>query len=131
MPENPGVYIMKNSDGKIIYVGKAINLKKRVRQYFQKSVSHSQKVKAMVKNIAFFEYVITDNELEALILECSLIKKNRPKYNILLKDDKTYPYIKINLSEKFPTVEIVHKHSKGGGKYFGPYSNATALKNTI
>ncbi len=131
MPENPGVYIMKNSDGKIIYVGKAINLKKRVRQYFQKSVSHSQKVKAMVKNIAFFEYVITDNELEALILECSLIKKNRPKYNILLKDDKTYPYIKINLSEKFPTVEIVHKHSKGGGKYFGPYSNATALKNTM
>lgn len=76
MPENPGVYIMKNSDGKIIYVGKAINLKKRVRQYFQKSVSHSQKVKAMVKNIAFFEYVITDNELEALILECSLIKKS-------------------------------------------------------
>lgn len=131
LPENPGVYIMKDADGKIIYVGKAINLKKRVKQYFQKSASHSQKVKAMVKNIAFFEYVITDNELEALILECSLIKQNRPKYNILLKDDKTYPYIKINLSEEFPTIETVHRHTKDKGKYFGPYSNATALKNTM
>jgi excinuclease ABC, C subunit len=131
LPNNPGVYIMKNKDNKIIYIGKAINLKKRVKQYFQKSASHTPKVKQIVKNITSFEYIITDNELEALILECNLIKQNRPKYNILLKDDKTYPYIKINLNEKFPTINIVHKHNKDKAKYFGPYSNATALKNTI
>ncbi len=122
---------MKNEQGKIIYIGKAKNLKKRVVQYFQKSVSHTSKVKKMVQNIHTFEYIITDNELEALILECNLIKQNRPKYNILLKDDKTYPYIKINLAEKFPSIAIVHKHSKDNSKYFGPYTSASALKNTI
>lgn len=131
LPQNPGVYIMKNEQGKIIYIGKAKNLKKRVVQYFQKSASHTSKVKKMVQNIHTFEYIITDNELEALILECNLIKQNRPKYNILLKDDKTYPYIKINLAEKFPSIAIVHKHSKDNAKYFGPYTSASALKNTI
>ena len=131
VPQNPGVYIMKNKANEIIYIGKAINLKKRVTQYFQSSISHTPKVKKMVQNIYSFEYIITDNELEALILECNLIKQNRPKYNILLKDDKTYPYIKIKLTDKFPSVEIVHKHIKDNAKYFGPYSNATALKNTI
>lgn len=95
LPGEPGVYLMKDENDKIIYVGKAISLKNRVRQYFQSSKNHSSKVKSMVKNIKSFEYIITDSELEALILECNLIKKYRPKYNVLLRDDKTYPYKKL------------------------------------
>ena len=105
LPEEPGVYLMKNKNDKIIYVGKAVSLKNRVRQYFQSSKNHSSKVKSMVSNIASFEYIITDSELEALVLECNLIKEHRPKYNTMLKDDKTYPYIKVTVGEAFPRSE--------------------------
>lgn len=131
LPDKPGVYLMKNSLGEIIYVGKAKILKNRVRQYFQNSKNHSEKVKAMVKNIAEFEYIVTDSEMEALILECNLIKKYSPKYNISLKDDKFYPFIKITLNEDFPRVFITRNYSKDGNKYFGPYPNAGAVHETI
>ena len=124
LPSKPGVYIMHDKEDKIIYVGKAISLKNRVRQYFQSSKNHSSKVKSMVKNIDKFEYIITDSELEALILECNLIKKNRPKFNVLLKDDKTYPYIKIDIKSEYPNVFITRKIVNDGSKYFGPYANA-------
>ena len=122
---------MKNSLGEIIYVGKAKVLKNRVRQYFQNSKNHSEKVKAMVKNIAEFEYIVTDSEMEALILECNLIKKHSPKYNISLKDDKFYPFIKITTNEDFPRVFITRNFAKDGNKYFGPYPNAGAVHETI
>lgn len=131
LPEKPGVYLMKNSLGEIIYVGKAKILKNRVRQYFQNSKSHGNKVKAMVKNIEEFEYIITDSEIEALILECNLIKKYRPRYNILLKDDKHYPFIKITINENFPRVFITRIRAKDGAKYFGPYPNVSAVHETI
>lgn len=131
LPDNPGVYIMKDSDGQIIYIGKAVSLKNRVRQYFQNSKNHSPKVKAMVENIAEFEYILTDSELEALILECNLIKKHKPKYNILLKDDKHYPYIKVTMNEEYPRVFMARKIDKDKAKYFGPYSGAYAVRETI
>ncbi|HBJ2612455.1 TPA: excinuclease ABC subunit UvrC [Clostridium botulinum] len=131
LPDKPGVYLMKNNLGEIIYVGKAKVLKNRVRQYFQKSQKHSEKVKAMVKNIEEFEYIITDSEMEALILECNLIKKYRPKYNILLKDDKHYPFIKVTLSEDFPRVISTRKVTKDGSKYFGPYVDGNSVKDII
>ena len=131
LPNKPGVYLMKNTLGEIIYVGKAKVLKNRVRQYFQKSKNHSEKVKSMVKNIAEFEYIVTDSEMEALILECNLIKKYSPKYNISLKDDKFYPFIKITLNEDFPRVFVTRHYSKDGNKYFGPYPNAGAVHETI
>lgn len=131
LPEAPGVYLMKNSLGEIIYVGKAKILKNRVRQYFQTSKNHSEKVKAMVKNIAEFEYIVTDSEMEALILECNLIKKYSPRYNILLKDDKYYPFIKITTNEEFPRVFVTRNHANDGGKYFGPYTDAAAVYSTI
>lgn len=131
LPDKPGVYLMKNTLGEIIYVGKAKVLKNRVRQYFQNSKSHSEKVKAMVKNISEFEYIVTDSEMEALILECNLIKKYSPKYNISLKDDKFYPFIKITTNEDFPKVYITRNYAKDGNKYFGPYPNAGAVHETI
>lgn len=131
LPSEPGVYLMKNNKNKVIYVGKAVSLKNRVRQYFQSSRNHSDKVRSMVKNIDSFEYIITDSELEALILECNLIKKYRPKYNILLRDDKTYPYIKVTLNEKYPRVIKVRRVLKDGAKYFGPYSNVSAVNDTL
>lgn len=131
LPDKPGVYIMKNPLGEVIYVGKAKILKNRVRQYFQNSASHSEKVKAMVKNIAEFEYIITDSEREALILECNLIKKHRPRYNILLKDDKHYPFIKVTTNEDFPRVFMTRTHVKDGNKYFGPYPDYSAVYETI
>lgn len=131
LPDKPGVYLMKNSLGEIIYVGKAKVLKNRVRQYFQNSKNHSEKVKAMVKNIAEFEYIVTDSEMEALILECNLIKKHSPKYNISLKDDKFYPFIKITTNEDFPRVFITRNFAKDGNKYFGPYPNAGAVHEAI
>ncbi|WP_434296049.1 excinuclease ABC subunit UvrC [Clostridium sporogenes] len=131
LSDKPGVYLMKNNLGEIIYVGKAKVLKNRVRQYFQKSQKHSEKVKAMVKNIEEFEYIITDSEMEALILECNLIKKYRPKYNILLKDDKHYPFIKVTLSEDFPRVISTRKVTKDGSKYFGPYVDGNSVKDII
>ncbi|PHV72046.1 excinuclease ABC subunit C [Sporanaerobium hydrogeniformans] len=127
LPDKPGVYLMKNDKEHIIYVGKAINLKNRVRQYFQDSKNHSIKVVKMVSHIASFEYIVTRSEMEALILECNLIKKYRPKYNILLKDDKQYPYIKINVQEGFPRMLVVRNRKKDGAKYFGPYTDAQAM----
>lgn len=131
LPAEPGVYLMKNENDKIIYVGKAISLKNRVRQYFQSSKNHTSKVKSMVKNIAKFEYIITDSELEALILECNLIKQYRPKYNVLLRDDKTYPYIKVTVNEDYPRILKVRKVLKDKAKYFGPYTNITAVNDTL
>lgn len=131
LPNSPGVYLMKNSLGEIIYVGKAKNLKNRVRQYFQSSKNHSEKVKAMVKHIAEFEYIVTDSEIEALILECNLIKKYSPRYNILLKDDKSFPLIKITINEDFPRVIVTRNMSNDGAKYFGPYTDATAVYTTF
>lgn len=131
LPEQPGVYIMKDTFGNVIYVGKAVVLKNRVRQYFQSSKNHSSKVKSMVKNIRSFEYIITDSETEALILECNLIKRYKPKYNVLLRDDKTYPYIKVTTNEDFPRVIKVRKVAKDKAKYFGPYTNITAVNDTL
>ncbi|MCI7206709.1 MAG: excinuclease ABC subunit UvrC [Terrisporobacter sp.] len=131
LPGEPGVYLMKDENDKIIYVGKAISLKNRVRQYFQSSKNHSSKVKSMVKNIKSFEYIITDSELEALILECNLIKKYRPKYNVLLRDDKTYPYIKVTINEDYPRVLKVRKVLRDKAKYFGPYTNVEAVNDTL
>lgn len=127
LPDKPGVYIMKNSLGEVIYVGKAKVLKNRVRQYFQNSKNHSKKVRAMAKNIAEFEYIVTDSEMEALILECNLIKKYSPRYNIALKDDKFYPFIKITTNEDFPRVYVTRNFAKDGNRYFGPYTNGTAV----
>lgn len=131
LPAEPGVYLMKDENDKIIYVGKAISLKNRVRQYFQSSKNHSSKVKSMVKNIKSFEYIITDSELEALILECNLIKKYKPKYNVLLRDDKTYPYIKVTVNEDYPRVLKVRRVLKDKAKYFGPYTNVEAVNDTL
>lgn len=131
LPDKPGVYLMKDKDDQIIYVGKAVSLKKRVRQYFQSSKNHTPKVNAMVKNIAEFEYIITDTEVEALILEANLIKKHKPKYNILLRDDKQYPYIKITTNEKFPRVMKTRRIVKDGAKYFGPYTSVGAVNDTL
>ncbi len=131
LPEKPGVYIMKDKYGEIIYVGKAVSLKNRVRQYFQNSRNHGAKVSAMVSNISEFEYIVTDSELEALILECNLIKKHRPKYNILLKDDKQYPYIKVTLNENYPRVLFTRRIEKDKAKYYGPYSSSYAIRETI
>ena len=131
LPASPGVYIMKDKFGNVIYVGKAVSLKNRVRQYFQSSKNHSDKVRSMVKNIFSFEYIMTDSELEALILECNLIKKYKPKYNILLRDDKTYPYIKVTVNEDYPRILKVRRILKDKAKYFGPYSNVSAVNDTI
>lgn len=131
LPEEPGVYIMHDSSDTIIYVGKAKVLKNRVRQYFQKNSAHTPKVLAMVANIAYFEYIVTDSETEALALECNLIKKHRPKYNILLKDDKHYPYIKVTINEPYPKIMKVRKLLKDGARYYGPYVSESTVKNTL
>ncbi|KUO72046.1 MAG: excinuclease ABC subunit C [Clostridia bacterium BRH_c25] len=131
LPEKPGVYIMRDEYNEIIYVGKAINLKNRVRQYFQSSKNQHPKVAAMVERIEDLEYIITDSELEALILECNLIKKHRPRYNVMLKDDKQYPYIKITINEDYPRLLIVRDIKKDGAEYFGPYTDVTAVNRTI
>ena len=130
LPERPGVYIMKDKNDSILYVGKAVILKNRVRQYFQKT-NKTERIKKMVSQIDHFEYIVVDSEMEALILECNLIKLHRPKYNVLLKDDKMYPYIKITLNEDYPTVRITRKKFNDGAKYFGPYTNAFAVKETV
>ncbi len=131
LPDKPGVYIMKDVNGIVIYVGKAVVLKNRVRQYFQQSSNHPPKVCAMVSRIHEFEYIVTDTEVEALMLECNLIKKYKPKYNILLKDDKHYPYIKVTMNEQYPRILKTRRVEKDGAKYFGPYSSAFAVNDAI
>ena len=130
LPGKPGVYIMRDKNDTIIYVGKAISLKNRVRSYFRKT-NKTERIKRMVSLIDHFEYIVVDNEAEALILECNLIKKNRPKFNVLLKDDKTYPYIKIDIKSDFPGVYITRRVINDGSKYFGPYANPGAAKEMV
>lgn len=130
LPGKPGVYLMKDIDDNIIYVGKAVSLKNRVRQYFRKT-NKTARIEKMVSLIDHFEYIVTDNEAEALILECNLIKKNRPKFNVLLKDDKSYPYIKIDIKDEYPTVYITRRLQHDGAKYFGPYANPGSAKEMV
>lgn len=131
LPKEPGVYIMHDAHDDIIYVGKAVSLKNRVRQYFQSSRNLTPKIRQMVSKIVRFEYIVTDSELEALVLECNLIKEHRPKYNTMLKDDKTYPYIKVTVNEPYPRVLFSRKMKKDKAKYFGPFTSAGAVKDTI
>ncbi len=131
LPSKPGVYIMYNKNNEVIYVGKAKNLKNRVSQYFRNSSSHSVKVKAMVKNIERFEYIITKTEFEALTLECNLIKFNMPKYNVLLKDDKAHPYIKVTVNEKYPRILLARRVLNDGARYFGPYQSSNIIYSII
>jgi len=131
LPDQPGVYIMHDSRDAIIYIGKAVSLRKRVHQYFQPSHDEGIKKAQMIKQIARFEYIVTDSELEALVLECNLIKEHRPKYNTMLRDDKTYPYIRVTLGEDFPRVLFSRQQKKDKSRYFGPYTSAGAVKDTI
>ena len=131
LPTSPGVYMMHKSDGEVIYVGKAKNLKNRVRQYFLDSYKKTSKIEQMVMNIDYFEYIVVDNELESLILESNLIKEYRPRYNTLLKDDKNYPYIKLTTDEDYPRVFMVHRKSKDKATYFGPYMSGGIVKEAL
>ncbi len=131
LPRKPGVYIMKDASDHIIYVGKAINLRNRVRQYFQQSAAQSPKVRSMAPRIKTFEVIVVENELEALILECHLIKKHRPRYNVMLRDDKTYPYLKLTVNEPFPRLFVTRRHLKDKAKYFGPITSKMALDDAI
>ncbi len=131
LPDLPGVYIMHDNIDTIIYVGKAINLKNRVRQYFRENTKHTAKIRQMVSHISYFEYIITDSELEALVLECNLIKEHSPKYNTMLKDDKTYPFIKVTTHEAYPRVFVSRDIKHGTGRFFGPYTSSKAVNDTI
>ncbi len=131
LPDKPGVYIMHDEHDTIIYVGKAVVLKNRVRQYFQKGYKKSPKIQRMVSKVNRFEYIVTDSELEALVLESNLIKEHRPKYNTMLKDDKNYPYIRVTTNEMYPRVLIARSMKKDGSKYFGPYTNSTAVRDCL
>ncbi|MCI6886719.1 MAG: excinuclease ABC subunit UvrC, partial [Lachnospiraceae bacterium] len=131
LPSQPGVYLMHDAKDEIIYVGKAISLKNRVRQYFQSSRTKTAKIEQMVSRIARFEYIVTDSELEALVLECNLIKEHQPRYNTMLKDDKAYPYIKVTVGEEYPRVLFARTMKKDKSRYFGPYTSAGAVKDTI
>ena len=131
LPARPGVYLMHDAKDEIIYVGKAISLKNRVRQYFQSSRNKGVKIEQMVTHIARFEYIVTDSELEALVLECNLIKEHRPKYNNMLKDDKSYPCIQMTVEEDFPRILFARRMKKDKSRYFGPYTSAGAVKDAI
>ena len=131
LPAKPGVYLMHDEKDEIIYVGKAISLKNRVRQYFQSSRNKGVKIEQMVTHIRRFEYIVTDSELEALVLECNLIKEHRPKYNTMLMDDKTYPFIKVTVQEPFPRIMMVRRQAKDKAKYFGPFTSSQAVKDII
>lgn len=131
LPAAPGVYLMHDSRDEIIYVGKAVSLKNRVRQYFQSSKDKSPKIRQMISKIMRFEYIVTDSELEALVLENNLIKENRPRYNTMLRDDKTYPYIKVSIKEEYPRLTMVRQVKKDRARYFGPFSSGTAVRDTI
>ena len=131
LPDKPGVYLMHDAHGKVIYVGKAVVLKNRVRSYFRNLASHTPKVRAMVEKIAEFETIVTSSEVEALILECNLIKKYRPRYNIMLKDDKTYPFLKVTVNEDFPRIYVTRRQMRDGAKYYGPYADVGAMHDTV
>lgn len=131
LPGKPGVYIMHDEKDNIIYVGKAISLKNRVRQYFQSSRNKGAKIEQMVTHIRRFEYIVTDSELEALVLECNLIKEHHPKYNTMLMDDKTYPFIKVTVGEDYPRIMLARRIQKDKAKYFGPYTSSGAVRDTI
>ncbi len=131
LPEKPGVYLMHDKNDTIIYIGKAVILKNRVRQYFQSSRNLSPKIQQMVQNIAWFEYIVVDSEVEALVLECNLIKEHQPKYNTMLKDDKHYPYIRLTVQEEYPRIMLARERKKDKAKYFGPYTSASAVQDTI
>ena len=131
LPDKPGVYLMHDAHGKVIYVGKAVVLKNRVRSYFRNLASHTPKVKAMVEKIAEIETIVTSSEVEALILECNLIKKYRPRYNIMLKDDKTYPFLKVTMNEEFPRIYVTRRQQRDGAKYYGPYADVGAMHDTV
>ena len=131
LPRCPGVYIMHDEADTIIYVGKAVNLHNRVRSYFRKNIGRGPQIDKMVTLINRFEYIVTDSELEALVLENNLIKEHRPKYNTMLKDDKTYPYIKVTMGEEFPRVLFSREMKKDHAKYFGPYTNVGAVNDTL
>ena len=131
LPLCPGGYIMKNEDGEVIYVGKSKLLKNRVSSYFMHSKNHTPKTVAKVANVYDFDYMVSDSEVEALVLECNLIKKYRPKYNILLKDDKQYPYIKITSWEEYPRIYMTRKVTKDGSRYFGPYMSSFMVRDTL
>ncbi|MBR5582172.1 MAG: excinuclease ABC subunit C, partial [Phascolarctobacterium sp.] len=131
LPDKPGVYLMHDANGKVIYVGKAVVLKNRVRSYFRNLASHTPKVKAMVEKIAEIETIVTSSEVEALILECNLIKKYRPRYNIMLKDDKTYPFLKVTMNEDFPRIYVTRRQARDGAKYYGPYADVGAMHDTV
>ena len=131
LPDKPGVYIMHDAQDRILYVGKAVVLKNRVRQYFQKGYKRSPKIEKMVSHIAWFEYIITDSETEALVLECNLIKEHRPPYNTMLTDDKAYPFIRVSVNEAYPRVFLARKIKRDGSKYFGPYTSHGAVRDTI
>lgn len=131
MPQSPGVYLMHDSHDDVIYVGKAINLKRRVSSYFRKSTKRTNKIESMVSKISRFEYILTDSELEALILECNLIKEYRPKYNTMLMDDKTYPYVMVTTSEDYPRILLARRMKKDNNKYYGPFTSSGAVRDTI
>ena len=133
LPTKPGVYIMHSENDDILYVGKAVNLHSRVRQYFREGHGHnnSPKIIKMVSQIAYFEYIVTSSEMEALVLECNFIKEYRPKYNTMMTDDKGYPYIKITVNDEFPRILFSHNMKRDKSKYFGPYTNPGAVKDTI
>lgn len=131
LPDKPGVYLMHDASGKVIYVGKAVVLKNRVRSYFRNLASHTPKVRAMVEKIAEIETIVTSSEVEALILECNLIKKYRPRYNIMLKDDKTYPFLKVTTNEDFPRIYVTRRQLRDGAKYYGPYADVGAMHDTV
>lgn len=131
LPDKPGVYLMHDKEDHIIYVGKAVVLKNRVRQYFQKSRNVSPKIARMIEQIAWFEYIVTDSELEALVLECNLIKEHNPKYNTMLKDGKSYPFLKATIQEDFPRFDLARQMKRDGAKYFGPFTSGAAIRDTI
>ncbi|MBQ4308636.1 MAG: excinuclease ABC subunit C, partial [Lachnospiraceae bacterium] len=131
LPMTPGVYLMRDADDQVIYVGKAVKLRNRVRSYFRDSVKKSPKIERMVTLIDHFEYIVCDSEMEALVLECNLIKEYAPKYNTMLKDDKAYPYIRVTLEEEYPRLIYAHQMRRDRSRYFGPYTNAGAVHKTL
>ena len=131
LPPKPGVYLFWDASGKVLYVGKAANLHSRVRSYFSAPYSLPPKLQKMITRVCDFEFLVTDSEQEALILECNLIKRHRPRYNVRLKDDKTYPYLKINLQEEWPRVYITRRVEQEGSRYFGPFASAGSVRKTL